>query len=56
MLGGFLGNDVERRLQGTQNFSSLGFIWAVEYMKQGKYISEDERRGCKLTFLFPTWG
>jgi hypothetical protein len=27
MLEEFLGNDLERRLQGTQNFSSLGFLW-----------------------------
>jgi hypothetical protein len=25
-------------------------------MKQGKYISENERRRCKLMFFFPTWG
>jgi hypothetical protein len=56
MLGGFLGNDFERRLQGTRNFYLSRFLWGVEYMKQGKYISEDERRMCKLMFLFPTWG
>jgi hypothetical protein len=27
MLEGFLGNDFERRLQGTQNFSLSGFLW-----------------------------
>jgi hypothetical protein len=27
MLGGFLGNDFERRLQGTQNFYLSGFLW-----------------------------
>jgi hypothetical protein len=27
MLEGFLGNDFERRLQGTQNFSLTGFLW-----------------------------
>jgi hypothetical protein len=56
MLEGFLGNDFGRRLQETQNSSSSGFSVGVEYMKQGKLISGDERRGCKLTFLFSTWG
>jgi hypothetical protein len=27
MLGGFSGNDFEKRLQGTQNFSLTGFLW-----------------------------
>jgi hypothetical protein len=36
LLGGFLGNDFERRLQQTQNSSSSGFSLGVEYMKQGK--------------------
>jgi hypothetical protein len=27
MLEGFLGDDFERRLQGTQNFSLSGFLW-----------------------------
>jgi hypothetical protein len=27
MLEGFLGNDFERRLQGTRNFSLSGFLW-----------------------------
>jgi hypothetical protein len=27
MLEGFLGNDFERILQGTQNFSLSGFLW-----------------------------
>jgi hypothetical protein len=27
VLEGFLGNDFERRLQGTKNFSLLGFLW-----------------------------
>jgi hypothetical protein len=27
MLGGFLGNDLEKRLQGTQNFYLSRFLW-----------------------------
>jgi hypothetical protein len=27
MLEGFWGNDFDRRLQGTQNFSLTGFLW-----------------------------
>jgi hypothetical protein len=27
MIEGFLGDDFERRLQGTQNFSLSGFLW-----------------------------
>jgi hypothetical protein len=27
MLEGFLGNDFERKLQGTQNFYLSGFLW-----------------------------
>jgi hypothetical protein len=27
MLEGFMGNDFGRILQGTQNFSLLGFLW-----------------------------
>jgi hypothetical protein len=39
-----LGDDFGRRLQETQNSPSSGFLWGVKYIKQGKYISEDERR------------
>jgi hypothetical protein len=51
MLGGLLGNDFERRLQGTQTFSLSGFLW--DRVHEARKV---EMRGCKLTFLFPTWG
>jgi hypothetical protein len=31
MLEGFLGDDFERRLQGTQTFSLSGFLWDQEH-------------------------
>jgi hypothetical protein len=55
MLEGFLGDDFERRLHGTQIFSLSGFLWDRVHESRKK-ISGNERRGCKLTFLFPTWG
>jgi hypothetical protein len=37
-------------------FIFIGISLGVEYMKQAKYISGDERRRCEVMFLFPTWG
>jgi hypothetical protein len=46
MIEGFLGNDFERRLQGTQNFSLSGFLWGVEYMKQGNILVKMRGEGA----------
>jgi hypothetical protein len=35
-------------------FLLVGITLGIKYMKYGEYVSGDERRGCKLMFLFPT--
>jgi hypothetical protein len=43
MLEGFLGDDFERRLQETQNFSLSGFLWErVHEVRKNKLV---EMRG-----------
>jgi hypothetical protein len=56
MLGGFLWNDFERRLQGTQNFYLSWFLW--DRVNEARIV---EMRGegtswQKLILLFPTRG
>jgi hypothetical protein len=44
------------KITSNPKFLLVGISLGIWYIKKGNYISGDERRGCKLTFLFPTWG
>jgi hypothetical protein len=50
------GERFREKITRNPKFLVVGISLGVEYIKKVNYISRDERRGCKLTFLFPTWG
>jgi hypothetical protein len=56
MLEGFLGDDFERRLQGTQNFSLSGFHWDRVHEARKVEMRGEGTSWRKLIFLFPTRG
>jgi ABC-type Fe3+-citrate transport system substrate-binding protein len=56
MLEGFLGNDFERRLQGTQNFSLLGFLWDQVHEARKVEMRGEGTSWRKLIFLLPMKG
>jgi hypothetical protein len=53
MLEGFLGDDFERRLQGTQNFSLSGFLWDRVHEARKVKMRGEGTSWQKLIFLFP---
>jgi hypothetical protein len=55
-LEGILGNDFERRLQGTQNFSLLGFHWDRVHEEKKVEMRGEGTSWRKLIFLFSTIG
>jgi hypothetical protein len=54
MLEGFMGDDFERRLQGTQNFSLSGFLWDRAHESRKVEMRGEGTSWRKLIFLFPT--
>jgi hypothetical protein len=53
MLEWFLGVWFREKITRNPNFLFVGIsLGSSTWSKE----SGDERRGCKLTFLFPTWG
>jgi hypothetical protein len=56
MLEGSLGNDFERRLQGTQNFYLSGFLWDRAHEARKVERRREGTSWRKLIFLFPTSG
>jgi hypothetical protein len=52
----FLGNDFERRLKETQNFSLLGFLWDRVHEARKVEMRGEGTSWRKLIFLFPTRG
>jgi hypothetical protein len=56
ILEGFLGNDFERRLQETQNFSLSGFLWDRVHEARNVKMRGEGTSWRKLIFLFPTRG
>jgi hypothetical protein len=52
MLEGFLGDDFERRLQGTQNFSLSGFLWDRVHEARKVEMRGEGTSWQKLIFLF----
>jgi hypothetical protein len=53
MLEGFLGDDFERRLQGTQNFSLSGFLWDRVHEARKVEMRGEGISWQKLIFLLP---
>jgi hypothetical protein len=56
LLEGFLGNDFERRLQRTQNFSLSGFLRDRVHEARKVEIRGEGTSWQKLIFLFPMRG
>jgi hypothetical protein len=56
MLEGILGNDFEKRLQGTHNFSLSGFLWDRVLEARKVEMRGEGTSWRKLIFLFPTRG
>jgi hypothetical protein len=56
MLEGFLGDDFEKRLQGTQNFSLSGFLWDRVHEARKVEMRGEGISWRKLIFLFPMRG
>jgi hypothetical protein len=56
ILEGLLGNDFERRLQGTQNFSLSRFLWNRIHEARKVEMRGEGTSWRKLIFLFPMRG